>query len=384
MPLAPSIGTVLSSPLTSWGDQYRVQIFALNPLDFRRGALVAEVSTALNIGYGDYLNDVPEMFFTVAQDDPIAETLAAYRGKAHYLLWRGDKIVHSGWFGMEYDASSTDVIFYGYGYLAGLFWSVTEWNEEWTGQSVNSIVEALWADATGVTDSMMNWIGVGQIQTPKTTSGGATPITLPTYEKFYGRVLFALQELAAMSMSDTTNQVVFEITHGHDPFFNFWENRGSDISLRLEWGGKYIRDFREVGIPADHRNELKSVGADSRNVLFQRSDVDTADSTAVGRRIEPLLYSWVRDETELERVNKRRLAQAVLDDTDLYLELFPNTIVPFGGRDAVYINGDRPWVKIDRGSTQIDRRMLIRGSQVMAYQDGVERVRLLLQEIPGT
>lgn len=384
MPLIPSIGTVLSTPLTSWGDQYRVQVYALNPLDFRPGQLVAEVSTAKNIGWGDYLNDVPEAFFTVAQDDPIATTLAAYAGKAHVFIWRGDKVVFSGWFGMEKDATSTDVVFYCYGYLAGLFWYVSDWDQEWTGASINLIVSDLWSRAAGWTDSMLGWVDVGQIQPPMTTSGGSTPVTLPTYEKFYGRILFAMQELAALSMSDTTNQVIFEITHDEAPLFNFWANKGSDISLRLEWGGKYIQDFREYGIGADHRNELLGVGSDSRNVLYRRSDVNSSDSTAVGRRVEPILYTWVRDDSELERVNKRRLAQAVLDDTDLQLDLFANTIVPMGGRDAVYQNGDRPWVKINRGSTSIDKRMLIRGTQVEAFQDGAERVRLLLQEIPGT
>jgi hypothetical protein len=384
MPTIPVLGTALSTPLTSWGTGYRVQVFALNPLDFRPGALVAEVSTAKNIGFGDYLNDVPEAFFTVSQDDPIAEVLAAYKGKAHLRIWRGDKVVWAGWFGMEYDATSTDVIFYGFGYLAGLFWYPSDWDQEWTGVSINTIVEDLWSRAAGWEDSMIGWIGVGQIQPPMTTSGGSTPITLPTYEKFYGRILFAMQELAALAMSDTTNQVVLEITHDTAPMFNFWANRGSDISLRLEWGGRYIQDFREMGIPADHRNQLLGVGSDSRNVLYRRSDIKTADSTAVGRRVEPILYTWVRDSSELSRVNKRRLSQAVLDDADLYLDLYANSLVPTGGRDAVYINGDRPWVKIDRGATQIDRRMLIRGSQVTAFQDGVERVRLLLQEIPGT
>jgi hypothetical protein len=158
---------------------------------------------------------------------------------------------------------------------------------------------------------MLRWIDAGTIQAPVTTSGGSTPITLPNYEKFYGRVLFALQELAALSMSDTTNQVIFEITHDQAPVFNFWKNKGSDIDVRLEWGGRYIKDYREYGIPADHRNELLGVGSDSRNVLFRRSDVNAADSTAVGRRVEPILYQWVRDATELERVNKRRLAMAV-------------------------------------------------------------------------
>lgn len=384
MPLAPSVGTVLSSPLTSWGDQYHVQVYALNPGNFAPGALVAEVSTALNIGWGDYLNEVPEAFFTLSQDDPLAATLAAYRGKAHVRIWRGDKIVFAGWFGMEYDSGPADVVFYCYGYLAGLFWYVSSWNQEWTNRQLNSIVGDLWSRASGWDDSMLGWISVGQIQLPVTTSGGSTPITLPTYEKFYGRVLFALQELAALGMSDTTNQVVFEITHDHAPLFNFWANKGSDIDLKLEWGGKYIQSFRDYGIPADHRNELDGVGSDSRNVLYRRADINTADSTAVGRRVEPILYSWVRDATELERVNKRRLAMAVKDDADVSLDLFANVLVPIGGRGALYGKGDRPRVKIARGATNIDRRMLIRGTQVEAYQDGVERVRLLLQEIPGT
>lgn len=384
MPLAPTIGTAQPSILTEWGTEYRVQVFAFHSPDFRRGGLVAEVSTAKNIGYGRYLNDVHELFFTISQDDSIASTLSAYRGKAHVLVWRGDKVVFAGWFGMEYDATSTDIIYYCYGYIAGTFWSTTGWNQEWAGASLNTIVDDLWSRAGAYTDSMLNWIDVGQIQPPMTTSGGSTPITLPTYEKFYGRVLFALQELAALGMSDTTNQVIFEITHDHAPVFNFWANRGSDIPLTLEWGGKYVRDYHEYGVPADHRNELNGVGSDSRNILYRRSDVDTADSTAVGRRIEPILYTWVRDETELERVNKRRLAMAVNDDVDLALDLFPNSLVPSGGRDALYELGDRPIVRIDRGATQIDRRMLIRGDQVTVYQDGVERVTLLLQEIPGS
>lgn len=380
MPLAPVVATSLAAskvldPLLEQ-DGYRLQAFAM-AADFSRGDLVADVVNFHNLGYADFLNDVPELFFTLHQDDPQLAPILSRLGDCHYLLWRGNRVVHAGWL-MESDETDDDVVIYGYGYLAGLFWSLSDWNQVFTNQPVSEIVRLLWRFALTINSTLLGWIATGSIEGAQNTSEGNGQIILPEYALFHKRLLFAMQELAALGGSDTSLNVVFEITHDEVPTFNFWHNKGARRKDALLTYGAQIVGFRRGRAPVFHRNDIFSVGSTPQDLIARKQVTDTANVLARGRRQEPLFLAWVRDETELDRVTKLRAKHAKREDFDLSLRLAANSVIPPGGLGAKFGLADSIPVKIVRGGTSINRYLLVSGYQVV--YDGAEHLNLLLQD----
>lgn len=342
------------------------------------GDVVAELENAKNVGHSEYANDVGEAFLTVSQGDSKLADLQPYlEGVLHMQILRDNTLVWSGWLG-ELDEEGDDVIIYGYSYVAGLFWYHTDWGQAWTGATMGTIITDAWNRAkTTLSDSMLNWVTTGTIETPVTTSGGSTAIVLPKYEANYKRILFVMQEMAGMAASDTTNRVIFEITPAG--VFNFHKNKGASLTnVRLEYGA-IVSDYNRIRSPMDRRNVVYAVGSSPHDIVLRRTDEDAADRSANGRREESLFYSWVRDATELERVNKLRLGRALRTDNLLALSLKPNSIVPARASGQEYSIGDMVPVLIDNGITQLDDYMLITGQQVI-WRRGVEKVRLIVQD----
>ncbi len=369
--------------------QYRVQLFKFadptGGTDFGYGDLLAEFPNAKHLGYANYLNDVGESFCTVNQDDAALAALRGYEGKCHMRIWRNGDIVWNGWGALETDANQDDVILYGYGYVAGLYWTLSDWNVQYQGAQIDTIVSDLWTRAkTTLTHSTLGFVTTGTIEAPVTTSGGSTPVVLPKYSMFYKRLLFVLREMCSISMSDTTNNVVFEITNGATPTFNFWKNAGTDrsASLRWVWGGPEIAKFRAYGQPVYHRNNYYAVGSSPNNSALRKTGEDGTDLDTWGRRAEALYMTWVRDSTELENAARYRASRALRDITDLTIRFYPNTMIPAGATGATYALADTVQVVIDRGLTNIDSALLVSGQQVL-WTGGAEHVNVLLQDRGG-
>jgi len=365
---------------------YRVQVFdVLAGGTYGIGTLLAEFENSKSLGWADYLNDVPEAFFTVNQDDPKLLLVAGKQGKAHVRIYRNSDLVWAGWFGMEVDANETDVILYCYGYLAGLYWLASDWNVQYTSAQINTIVSDAWTRAkTGITSSPVNFVTTGTIEAPVTTSGGATAIVLPTYSEFYKRLLFVMQEMAALGIGDTTNTVVFEITHAAAPTFNFWKNRGTDkADVVWRYGDGLVRGFRDYQLPIYHRNDILAVGSAPNNTLLRYEWSDATDITAYGKRQEPLYLSWVRDQTELQRGTANRGAMALRTNVDIMVQLYANSVVPPGATGAGFRMSDRVKVAIPRGITSIDGYYMVSGVKVL-FNRGNEYIRALLQQRPGS
>ena len=362
---------------------YRVQLFAFTNTSGNTGigTLLAEFENARNIGYADYLNDVPEAFVTLLQDDPKIALIRGYEGRCHVRIWRNDDIVWTGWGAMETDANTEDVILYCFGYLAGLWWTTSGWNISYANSQIDTIVSAMWTRAkTTLTDSTLAFVTTGTIQAPVTTSGGAVAIVLPLYKMYEKRLLFCFRELAAISMSDTTNTVVFEITHSATPTFNFWKLRGTARpTLKWEYGGKYVQGYHDYKMAVNHRNDILAVGSSPTNPDLRVSGYDATDGDTWGRRQEPLYMSWVRDALELERAADFRTARSLRVDTDLSLKFYPNTVSPPGATDCIWRLSDSIPVKVVKGITNINKSMLVTGVQVL-WVDGDERVNVLLQD----
>lgn len=382
MPLAPAVATSLAGsrvldPLAD-ASGYRVQVFR-SAIDFSVGDLIADIVNPQNIGYADYANQVPEMFMTLHQDHDQLPDILPFLGSAHYRVYRGRKVVHAGWL-MESDESEDDVVLYGYGYLAGLFWYLSSWDQTFTSNSVGDIVRALWRRTITFTSPMLSFVKTGHIEGAQNGSDGAGEIVLPQYPLYYKRILHAFQELAALGLSDTSQNVLFEITQSDVPVFNWWHDRGARRPYaRLTYGdGGQIIGFRRRRSPIFRRNNVLAVGSTPHTTLLRKEVSNASDMSSQGRRQEPLFLSWVRDETELDRVAKLRLKQGMREDFDLSVDLRPGSFIPPAGFGSqVQITDSLP-IKIERGATRIDRYMMLAGYQVI--YDGEEKVNLLLQE----
>jgi hypothetical protein len=354
--------------------------------NFAPGIVLAELDNVKNIGYADTLNDVPEAFFTLDQDDPKVTVLRTYAGRAHVHIFRNDDLVWAGWFGMEVDSNERDVVFTCYGYLAGFYWMTSNWNVQYTNAQIDTIVSDLWTRVkTTLTYSLFTTFTTGTIQAPVTTSGGATPISLPNYQMFYKRGLFVLKELAAVAMSDTSNRVVFEITHSATPTFNLWKNKTTaQTNTVWKWGDNKVKGFRDYQMPIYHRNDLQVVGSNPTQSVLRASATDSTDMSTDqwGRRMEPVYLQYVRDSTELDRVSKLRLNLALREQTDLSLNFFPNAVLPPLATGAGFAMGDTVTVKITRGITSIDTTFLVVGYRVITL-GGAEYMRVQLQQPPA-
>lgn len=359
---------------------YRVQVFDFaDSTTFGIGDMLAEFDRFKNLGYANFANDVPQMFFTLHQDDPRIIALRNKGGRAHVRIWRDDRVVWVGWTSLERDTTPSDGIFYGYGYLAGLYWLHTSWKQSWTGATIGDIVDDIWTRATvTLTKSRLAFIPKGVIQSPTTTLAGSTKMTLPLYEAYYKRLLFLMQEMAAIGASDTGQSVIFNVTTEEAPKFNFWKNRRIDLTdVRWEYPSGKVRSFHEYGMPVYRRNDILAVGQQPRDLLLRTEVADTADMDEWGRMQESLFFAWVKNATELERVTSLRATKSKREDLNLSLTFFTGVEEPPPvGRWKI---GDTVPVKIDRGVTNIDTRFQIAGYMV-GVMDGQERVNVVLQE----
>lgn len=373
---------------------YRVLVYDVDGTSsFGVGSLIADFENAKNVGWAKYLNDVGEAYFTINQDDTkLDATLRSKEGVAHVKIMRDTEVVWRGFLG-EHEATSKDVVFYCYGYESALYWLQTDWNQTWTTAQIDTIITALVARfRTGLTYSQLGFVTSGTIQAPVTTSGGSTPISLPSYKAYYKRLLFALKELAAVSASDTTNTPYFEFAYtstqtDNAVTFNFWKNKSSDrTDMKWEFPNGTVQDFVDRYAPILLRNDVFGVGSGAHNQLF-RSEQATASGTlgyqTIGRRMEPIYLTWVRDQTDLDRVTKLRQAKAMRSDTDLVLKMQPDSVPPIGTSAGGYALGDRIPVKLTTGITQIDKLMLLVGQQVVSLR-GTEKVYPFLADRAGT
>ncbi len=355
--------------------QYRVEVWSGLGSGFSPGVLVADFQNAKNVGWAAYLNDVPEAFFTVNQDDKKISLLRSYRKTAHVKIYRNADLVFAGPMG-EWQANETDVIVYAYGYLAKAYSLLSPWNVLYSSSQVDTIISAEWAAIKALTSSPLSWVTTGTVEAPVTLSGGSTKIVLPAYRIFYKRFLQTCRELAAFSIGDTNNAVVFEITPSGT--FNFWKNKGVDTTTIWEWGDHAVAGFDDSNLPILRRNELLGVGHDANSGVLFADKLSSSDAAAVGLAQEPVFYAWVRDSVEMTRVTDHRAAAGLRDQQDLGIRLFANSVIPPGATGAAFNLADRVHVKIDRGLTSIDSMQMVTGVQTL-FINHQERVRALVR-----
>lgn len=348
--------------------------------DFSPGNTIAFIDNPHHLAWTEYINEVGEAFFSLSQDDAKAALLndqqSLVNSRPHMQIYRNGVLVWGGWLG-EIDETSTDVVFYGYSYLSGLHDLITDWNVSYSNQTIAAIIADLWGDAKAKSDSRVAWMTTGTIESPVTTSDGTTPITMPLYKANYKRILTAMKELTAYSISDTTNHVVFEITP--DGIFNLWKDRKQTISnVKSSFGHGNVRSFRRIRRPVHRRTRLISVGSSPTDVTLQDSVIDSSLENTMGRSEEPIYLSFVRDADELDRVTKIRGKRASRVDSELFISFYKDRVVPYRAvTNPDYRVGDLVRIELDHGTSNLSETKVVVGQQVVYYRKA-ENVRILL------
>lgn len=348
---------------------------------FGPGNNIVVLSDATHIGWSEYINEVSEAFFSLSQEDPTVSLLtsAVNLGK-HVLIYRDGVLVWGGWLG-EADETLNDVIFTAYSYVSGFYHYLMEWTREWVAIDAHTIIENTFDYAKGLTKSRVGWLTKGTIEPLFISSGGGGTLAMPLYRAPYKRALSVFRELAAYSISDTTNRVKFEVTPAG--VFNLFKNSTTALTdVRWSYGNK-IRSYQRTRLPVDRRNELMVVGSTPRDTDMRQTVTDTTNRDAAGLKQEPIYLSWVRDTAELDRVAKIRGNKASRIDTNFYVTFFKNTLIPARGTGADYVIGDTIDLSIHRGATSLTPgagdEKIIAGQQVI-FSGGDEFIRVLLSD----
>lgn len=373
---------------------YRVQLWDFDT-DYSTNKLVAEINNPKNIGYGSYLNDIGEAFFTVHQREDKA-ALRAYQGKAHVFIIRNDGVNEDVvWRGIlsEHDATDDDTVHYAYGYLHYLHTLHSPKKKKWTSAQVAGAshrpVNYLWDHAKDERDSPVQWISNGTMQPPYTDDSKDTFLVLNSYKVSWKPILTCFRELTAIALSDTKNITYFEIEYPLDPTdhsatFNYWsDNTEDNTDLKITYPNNVL-DWNDRFVPVMLRNKTFAMGSGPRGQLYYYNygmGQGNYGRTAFGMHSQNLYLSWVRDRAELIRVTKRRTNMARREDADLWVRMYPDRIPPWHTTAASWELGDFVQVNIQHGSTNINKLMMLRGEQVV-FANGREYVQPILEDRP--
>lgn len=137
--------------------------------------------------------------------------------------------------------SGQDSIIYCWDYMAFLQRSRTGFRTLYPEKTIDFIVNAEWVLAKAADKSVVEFVTTGTIQQPLGLDG-VTPIK--TNNQFgvidFDR-LYLFYSMAEISMANTSNTVVFEITRDTPHTFNFWKNRSAQkANYSLVYPGNLI------------------------------------------------------------------------------------------------------------------------------------------------
>jgi hypothetical protein len=373
---------------------YRVQLWDFAS-DYSTNQMIAEIHNPKNLAYGQYLNDIGEAFFTIAQRD-LKANLEAYVGKAHVFIIRYDGTNEDVvWRGIlsEHDANDIDVILYAYTYEHYLFSLHSPKKKKWKGTQIAGTVTRpmnyLWQHAKDEPNSPVQWITTGTIQSPWTDDNQDTAIVLNSYKVSWKPILTCFRELNAIALSDTGNISFFEIDFPTDPTdhsatFNYWKDNSTDVTdLKITYPNNVL-DWSDRFTPVMLRNKTFAMGSGPRGQLYYYNyGIGQGDygRIAFGMHSQNLYLSWVRDRAELSRVTKRRTNLARRENANLYVRLYPDSTPPYRATTATWELGDFFTVDVRHGATQINKLLLFIGEQVV-FANGREYVQPMLEDRP--
>lgn len=325
-----------------------------------RGDCAGLVMGAAKVGWSWYSRYPASVFFTLPQHDDLNAEIV--RGLSHCRVTFVDPAdgysaqVFQGRFA-DSDESQDDVIWTAWNYIAELALSRTGNEVKYPSKKIGSeIVTPEWSrdESSGKfanygakvqTHSLLAHVATGTIQNPLDTAGTASMLTDPKFGVILVPRLLLFFDLSEMGRANTDNNVTFEITRTGTPTFNFWRNKGTQVSGRILTYPHDIVSFRWVRGVLDIRNDLATVGTKggSSTAITATRTSGTYGIDAFGLRQDtftirtlagyPNLTKTEAQEDAQTKITKRAVKEAATLTRNLAVRLRPNVFRPFDGWD---------------------------------------------------
>jgi len=262
--------------------------------------------------------------------------------KDHIKIFREDdkglKTVFAGKI-VKPQEGTRDSIVYCWDYVAFLQRSRTGYRVLYPEVTIKAVVDAEWALAKAAGTSLFEFVTTGTTQAPLGLDGVTEMKTNSQFGVVDFDRLYLFFALAELSMANTSNTVVFEITRDTPHTFNFWKNRSS---VRTNYAFTYPGNLIDYDLQDGHDqivNDIATVILDTTTgAQTEYSLIDTG-SVAAYRRLQSAtsiktLYGLNSGTTESDQ-QKAALARLITLSAvpgSLYT-LFPRQgeVTPFDG-----------------------------------------------------
>ncbi len=323
----------------------------------------------LNVVWQQGLNVAGQLVFTMSRFnaklalfDYMRDHVKLYRECAH-----GTKVIFSGKL-IKPQEGTKDAVVRCWDYQAFLQRSRTGFKTLYPNQNIKQIIDAEWNLAKTVGTSPFAFVATGTTETPVGLDG-VTPIVVNSQ---FGVVdfdrLFLFYALSEMSMSNTDNSVIFEITRETPHTFNFWKNRTTPRTLAsFVYPGNVVEYDLNPGYD-ELQNDIATIIVDPTTGV--QSEYSLADDTNIGiyRRLQSTvsiktLYGLNSGTTETDQ-QKAALARILSTSvvTPKVITVFPrqHELDPFLGWDL----GDTfpvTVMKADRSGDRLNAAMALVG-----------------------
>jgi len=342
----------------------------------------------LNLVWQSALNFPAQAAFTLTRYNPKLAQLDYMRD--HIKIYREDsratKCVFSGKV-IKPQASAGDILVFCWDYVSFLQRSRTGYKVLYPSKKIGTeIVLPEWNLAKGVGTSPFAFVANGTVEDPLALDG-VTPIQ--TNSQFgvidFDR-LYTFYAMAELSMANTQNTVVFEITREAPHTFNFWKNRSAArTNYHFSFPGNLI-DYDMADAHDQIVNDMATVIVDSTTGVDTEYALTDGASIALYRRLQTAtaiktLYGLNATTTETDQ-QKAALARLItLSSTPPSLfTLFPRQgeLTPFDNFDL----GDTMRVtlqKADRSGDDVDDYKRLTGISAAWTPEAGELLQVFLR-----
>ncbi len=278
------------------------------------GNVVAIFENAKNVGASKMYNSPGEMHFTLAADDPQISVVEPRQTHYSIQFYSGDgwREVFAGLV-MDFDATETDVVFYGTDYL-GLWASIyderydpaepdlptTKGGSKYVEKTISYIVDEQLDRAKVLENSPVGFITVGSIATMSET------VTIySTYQPVLSFITGLLESHKAGTGKRTRLYVRQKSTGGYEVVVADDPGVSRD-NLTLRYG-ELVQGYRVVAFGQDWSSRLLAVGRtrDGIRVLYKNRAAAGIDEETWGRFARAEMVDGVSDENDLERRTKQ-------------------------------------------------------------------------------
>lgn len=282
--------------------------------------------------------------------------------------------------------SAKDTIVYAWDYLAFLQRSRTGYRILYPEKTIKEIIDAEWALAKAAATSLFTFVTTGTTETPL----GLDNVTPIKTNSQFGVIdfdrLYLFYAMAEISMANTANTVVFEITRTEPHTFNFWKNRSVD---KTTYAFSYPGNLVDYALDSGHDqiiNDLATVILDSTTGSQVEYALADNPSIALYRRLQSsttikTLFGLASGTTESDQ-QKAALARMLTISAGIprLVTAFPRQgeITPFDGWDL----GDAfriTLAKSDRSGDALDGYLNATGIAAAWTPEAGELVQLFLR-----